>query len=362
MLTALMQGKSTRTIFEMVEKRRGAKGVDMVNVTVVRRFLNGKTHKRGKVETRGRKQKLTRRNVLTMDNARRKFIKGTQGTRQATWDFVRTKGRAPKAHRTTVARSFAREKIDVKLRRCREKPQRSLAVEEERVDLCGKMRRWPTHRFTDGIDMIIDNKRFDVPTSPEARVHQDKQTLVAQLRRRGEGLQTHFTKPKVRAHRRNLGGSVSVCAGISNCRIVLWEYLTKWNGETAADMYRGPIMNALKKHRGEKSSYLLAEDNDPSGYKSSKAVAEKRSLHIRTVDWPRYSPDLMPLDFSLWTDIGKRVRNTAPKGRESVSAFKQRLRRLALCTSTATVRAAVEAMRARAAMIWAADGKDIARD
>jgi hypothetical protein len=250
----------------------------------------------------------------------------------------------------------------VKLRRCREKPQRTPAMQRERAELCGKMKRWPLARFTDGIDMIIDNKRFDVPTSPEARAHLAKSKLVAQLRTRGEGLETHFTKPCQKAHRRNLGGSVNVCAGISNCRVILWEYYKKWNGQVAADMYKGPIMKALVKQRGRKSSYLLAEDNDPSGYKSGKAVAEKRRLHIKTVEWPRYSPDLMPLDFSLWADISKRVAETAPSGRESVVAFQKRLRRLALQTPEARVRAAVEAMRTRAAQIWKAGGKDIARD
>ena len=362
MLLAFASGKSACQIYDVLAKRRGAKGVDMLNSTAVRRFLRGHSHKRGKVETRGRKRSLSRRNVLAMDKSRLKFIKDVQGTRQATWDLCRVKGRAPKAHRTTVARAFAREGVDVKLRRCREKPQRTAAVERERAELCGRMRRWPLRRFTDDIDLIIDNKKYDIPTTPEARVFQDKQKLVAQLRKRGEGLAPNFTRPKAKTHRRNLGGSVGVCAGIANCRIVLWEYYTKWNGDIAAEMYRGPIMKVLKKERGRKPSYLLVEDNDPSGYKSSKALAEKRRLHIRTIKWPRYSPDLMPLDFSLWSNISSRLRDCAPRGRETIAAFKLRLRRVALGTPTAVVRAAVEAMQTRAKMIADARGKDIARD
>ena len=153
-----------------------------------------------------------------------------------------------------------------------------------------------------------------------------------------------------------------VCAGISNGRIALWEYCNKWNAQIAADMYKGPIMKALIKHRGRKTSYLMAEDNDPSGYKSGKAVSEKARLGIKTIDWPRYSPDLMPLDFCLWADIGRRLDDTAPKGRESIDAFKKRLRQVALRTSKATVVAAVGAMKKRAAQICAYQGKDIPRD
>ena len=53
---------------------------------------------------------------------------------------------------------------------------------------------------------------------------------------------------------------------------------------------------------------------------------------------------------------------TAPAGAESATAFKARLRRVALRTSSTTVRAAVEAMRMRAKAIAEAKGKDIARD
>ena len=357
-----MAGKTASQVFVQLAKVRRSRGVDMVNITAVRRFMRGKSHRRGKVETRGRKRVFTRRNVLAMDATRRKFIKDTRGTRRAKWQMCRARARLPEAHTSTVARAFAREGIHVKLRPSRGKPQRTAEHEQERKDICGKMRRWPVERFTDGIDLIIDNKRFDTPTTPAARDHLAKQKLHAQLRTRGEGLQKYFTKPRAGIHRKNVGGSVMVCAGISNCKIVLWVYCKKWNAQVAVDTYKGPIMKALKKHRGVKTSYLIAEDNDPSGYKSGKAVAEKSRLGIRTIEWPRYSPELMPLDFSLWEHIAERMQDGAPAGRESVSAFKRRLRRVAMTTPVSVVRAAVAAMRTRATMIWAADGKDIARD
>ena len=91
-------------------------------------------------------------------------------------------------------------------------------------------------------------------------------------------------------------------------------------------------------------------------------MTAKRNLKIKTISWPRYSPDLMPLDFSLWANIEKRMAEAAPKGKESQGSFKARLRRVALRTPTAIVRAAVEATRSRAKQIWEAKGRDIARD
>ena len=360
--SAKAMGKTTGQIWELVKKRRARAGTPMVNITVLRRFMRGRTHKRGKVETRGRARALSRRNVLTMDAARRKCVKETQGAHQVTWADIIRKGRAPRIHPTTAARAFAREGLDVKLRRSREKPQRTPEVEAEREDICGRMRKWPLAKFIRGIDMIIDNKRFDVPTTPEARLHQSKAKVVAQLRTRSEGLQSAFTKPGIKRHRKNLGGTVNVCAGISNCRIVLWEYLQKWSGDAAAELYKGAMMDALVKARGAKRSYLICEDNDPTGYKSSKGRMQKKMSGIRTVAWPRYSPDLMPLDFTLWEDIEKRVIATAPSGAEPVDAFKVRLRRVAMRTPPSRIRAAVAAMRTRATSIWKAKGKNIPRD
>ena len=362
LFAARVSGKTTGQAFAALKKRRSREGTPMVNITVVRRFLRGRTHKRGRQETSGRKRALLRRNVLTMDAARRKCVKETQGTYQVKWADIIRKGRAPAVHRSTAARAFAREGVDVKLRRCREKPQRTPDVEAERTDICGRMRRWPLEKFTDGIDMIIDNKRFDIPTTPEARMHMKKQKVVAQLRTRDEGLTDGFTKPGIKRHRKNLGGVVNVCAGISNCRVVLWEYLPKWNGEEAAALYKGPIMDTLVRVRGAKPRYLIAEDNDPTGYKSSKGKTQKRASGIKTVDWPRYSPDLMPLDYSLWSDIEGRVIAGAPAGEESMDDFKIRLRRVAKRTPTSRVREAVAAMRTRATQIWEVKGKNIPRD
>ena len=118
----------------------------------------------------------------------------------------------------------------------------------------------------------------------------------------------------------------------------------------------------MKKHRSGKSSYLIAENNDPTGYKSGKACAMKKSLNIKAIFWPRYSPDLMHVDFTLWNDINRRMGKHAPVCLESAVAFKAHLRRMALRISTKTVRKAVEAMRTTAKQIWKAKGKNIARD
>ena len=116
------------------------------------------------------------------------------------------------------------------------------------------------------------------------------------------------------------------------------------------------------KHRGIKNKYLIAEDNDPTGFKSGAGIAAKQEAGIHTIPWPRYSLDLNPLDFSLWVNIEKRMHASALNGRESIEDYKIRLRRTALSTPTAAVRKMVEAMRKRARLIWEAKGGDVSED
>lgn len=75
-----------------------------------------------------------------------------------------------------------------------------------------------------------------------------------------------------------------------------------WNGEEAAKLVKGPISEVLQKTSGKKRRYQVIEDNGPVGYKSRKALAAKEECKITTVDLPRYSPDLNPLDFYVWSD------------------------------------------------------------
>lgn len=58
------------------------------------------------------------------------------------------------------------------------------------------------------------------------------------------------------------------------------------------------------------------KDNDPTGYKSRKATEVKDELGIRAMDFPRYSPDLNPMDFFLWEEVERRMAKNAPAGQD----------------------------------------------
>ena len=111
-----------------------------------------------------------------------------------------------------------------------------------------------------------------------------------------------------------------------------------------------------------KKRYLVLEDNDPSGYKSGKAKKAKAEARIEALQFPRYSPDLNPMDYFLWEDIARRMRATEPAGAESMAAYKARLRTTALRTPTSVIQTALLNMKKRAHAVYQAKGGNISID
>ena len=274
MMAKQEQGKSPTEIHALVSQKRERQGLATPHLPHFREALRGKSYKRSRKETRGRKLKLNSRWVKKLNTKRKALIKAAQGQREVRWEDVRKSARGPKVHRTTLLRSFRREGMSVEARRPRLKPSRTVQQARDRVVYCAEWGTRPPAFFAERIDLIIDNKQFDIPTTQRARKYLASQRVRFHLRTPGEGALPEMTKPGRKKNRLNTGSVAKVCAGVSNGRIVMWEYLPKrWNGDEAAKLYRGAIRKTLRKQRGAKHRYLVFEDNDPTGYKSSKGSA-----------------------------------------------------------------------------------------
>lgn len=350
-------------IHARLSSQRAKRRVEAPHLTNVRKAIKGLSYKRGRVETRGRPLLYTRKMVERMDAARKALVKKADNQREVRWADVRRAARVPDGHRSSLKRAFAREGIPVAARRPREKPQRTQEHEAERLAFAKAFASKSPSYFTDRIDMIIDNKTFDVPTTERARRHLKSQQVRFHLRTPSEGTAAEFTKPGRKKNRMNTGAKAGVCAGVSNGKIVLWHYLPKaWNGQVAADLYTDVIYPLLKRVRGQKRSYLLLEDNDPTGYKSGKAKAAKAEKGIKAHPFPRYSPEINPLDFSLWKQVEAKVLATAPTKLETVAQYKARLRKTALGMPRSAVEKAVAKMAEKIRELKDAKGGNIRSD
>ena len=112
------------------------------------------------------------------------------------------------------------------------------------------------------------------------------------------------------------------------------------------------LKKAYPNHHGR---YVVLKDNDPTGYKCAKGMAAKTACNLKTDDLPKRSPDLNVLDYCLWHEINKRMREqerTFPKSKkESMVEFKNRLRKTALGLPTSVVTKAVGDMKRRCQII-----------
>jgi hypothetical protein len=360
------QGKAPVEVHRRLKAQRDRVGKDTPTLWNVRRIIKGQTYRQGGTEARGRKRKATRRSVVAMDKARKTLIREAKGEKEVTWPDVVKKARVKKVHPSTAKRAFQREGgkyAKVAWRPAREKPQREKWHLKERVKICKDMAARPASFYTSGVDLIMDNKKWAIPTTARGKTHLKMLKVRGHLRTPKEGLAPGYTKPNNKKNRINPGASVNVLAGIIDCKLRLWVYLPKkWNGATAAEQYRGPIAAALKKHRGNKRRFVIIEDNDPTGYKSNVAKAVKEDLHIEPMEWPAYSPDLNPLDYFLWNEVERRMMRSRVARVETAPEYKARLRRTAMSIPHEVIKKAVARMKTRAQAIVDEKGHNIARD
>ena len=93
-----------------------------------------------------------------------------------------------------------------------------------------RLARKGNKHFEKEVDIIIDNKKYDVPTTERARGYLQEQMVRFHLRTPSEGLLPECTRPCRKKNRVNTGATANVCAGLSNGKVVMWEYLPKtWN-------------------------------------------------------------------------------------------------------------------------------------
>ena len=201
----------------------------------------------------------------------------------------------------------------------------------------------------------IDNKHYQLFTEKDGREHAARRSVRGAFQKTGTRPENFLVKPK--AGQKYPARGVTVTAAVIKGRIRMWEYVDgRWNGAKAAEMYEGPLGEAMSKAYPEhaakpRAKWVVMEDNDPSGYKSGKAMRAKERARLVTEDLPCRSPDSNVLDYSLWHEINVRMRIQerafADDFKETVEEYKKRLRRTALGLPTALVSRAMGDMKRR---------------
>jgi hypothetical protein len=127
-------------------------------------------------------------------------------------------------------------------------------------------------------------------------------------------------------------------------------------------VYKTVIAPALRRWIGNKKKFISLEDNDPTGYRSNLAIAEKAKQGIQPIQFPTYSPDINPCDYALWDEVQRRMDGPKAPKNETADAFKRRLRRTALSIPEKVVRKMLSGMVSRMEAVYQNDGGHIPRD
>ena len=116
-----------------------------------------------------------------------------------------------------------------------------------------------------------------------------------------------------------------------------------------------------KTMRGMLARQLVSLSPDTLARRKRHANAAKAELGIHTMQFPKSSPDLNPLDFYLRDAIERRMRNakTTPM---SVADYKAKLRRVAMSIPEDELRKAALRIKGKAKAVHDAKGCDIPRD
>lgn len=179
-------GRTSSEMRELHKADRIGRRIQPVCFSAFKKLLNGTTHQGG-AETRGRKHKLGPRAVRALDDKRRQLVESTKGEIEIAWAEIIKKARVTQVHATTARRSLECAGISVASRRPREKPQRSQGHVLARFEKCGRWRYLRNNFFSDEADMIMDNKRFEAPTTGDARGWKAKSKVRHQVRTSSEG-------------------------------------------------------------------------------------------------------------------------------------------------------------------------------
>ena len=155
-----------KEIHRVIAADRRKKGIEPPKIWAIRRACQGATHRRARSETRGRKKELSRVQVKHLNDTRVRLLKEAKAQHEIPYAALLKRARI-EVHRSTAAR-YLRRHFGVKWRRLREKPLRSKEHTVERKEICRMWKAKPASFWTNEVDLIIDCKKFPIPTSKAA--------------------------------------------------------------------------------------------------------------------------------------------------------------------------------------------------
>ena len=307
----------------------------------------------------GRPRKVTPALAKKLLNTYTAMIAKADAQYEVAMNMVKKKLRLKIAERTLFRFFHSR---GIHMRPLYEKPTLTADDKRMRLKWATQHQRRTAKQWRKSPHAIIDNKVFQVYTTGKARAYAARRRVRGAYRARAAKLTTGHTKP-AKTLKFNTGAkSVMIACAVGAGRVLMWHEVSgAWNAAAASKMYAGPLRRSLERaYPRFKGTWKVMEDNDSAGYKSNAAQEAKKRNNIEPLSLPRRSPDLNPLDYSVWAQINRKMRAQEAKfsktKKETRAEFLRRLRRCAMGLSSDYVNETIGDLRSRCQKLVAAKG------
>ena len=330
--------------FRCVNLQRDKANIRRVEKSAVYRFAKGRTHRRGAIESRGRKRSLAGKEIRRLDQARRRLIKRADNEVRVTHADIIEEAGLKHAACQRVCEDALRAQ-GVSYRHPRRKIQLTDQDAKQRMAIAKVWLKRQSSYWSKRVHAFVDNKAFPIPLTPDQRKRFRQTMITGHLRKPSEGVHRGFTKPREKHSFIGLP-SVTISAAVAKDKVIMWHVVPgSWNGAAAATMYEEHLKPALQSTWGKRARYTIVEDGDRKGNTSGKGIAAKARAKIFPLTLPPRTPSLMPLDYAIWSAIVKQMLVNAPKGTEKKDAFLERLRDVARKLPKGYVKSVIGRMR-----------------
>ena len=307
---------------------------------------------------RGRPQILTKPQVSLLVRVTRQMIKKAAAKKEVALAMIIKRAKL-KACERCVRQALQRRGI--RFRRMRSKPLLTTQDVKERYKFAEYYKNKPKSFWRQKVHLYIDIKSFQVYLHAAMRAIAAMREVRGAYREKGQGLDEGYVVVPKHMKQNTGAKSAKIAGGVGKGKVLLWHNIGKsWNSEVASNLYKGPILAALHRTYPRARSYLMLEDNDPTGFKSSAGVRTKNQANIRVLAIPKRSPDLSGMDYAVWKKIVQTMRSQERRfkksKRESRSDFLARLQRTAKSLPRSFINKAIGNMKERCNRVYEAKG------
>jgi hypothetical protein len=306
----------------------------------------------------GRPTQLTEKEVDRIVEVLEKMVDEAEACREVTMDMLMKRSRA-KACSKVVANAI--HKRGYWFRDLRHKPILTPEDVKARYKFAKKYKGKSAAWWLRHVLIHLDNHVFKVATTAPGRKILAKRRVRGVYRKRGKSLRPGHIKPSPKLKQYTGAKGILKAGGVGGGKVLVWHTIEgNWGGKEAEHLYAKVVAPALKRRYPSRTSFRILEDNDPTGNLSGKGIAAKKASKLHTLEIPKRSPDLNVLDYAVWSEVEKRMRQQEAKfpasKRESRSEFEARLDRTAKSLPASFINNSIANMQVRCQKLYDAKG------